>query len=69
MGFIVSYDDVVNRPTKIPSPDPDSNKNTLSKATNNHDVELVYHVQVDVNNTGQGYISKDQTKEKFLLLN
>ena len=68
MGFIVNYADISKRPTKIPSPDPDSSHATLAQATSNLDVELVYHIQVDMTNTGQGYISQDDLKEKFSLL-
>jgi hypothetical protein len=39
----------------------------MNKATSNSDVELVYHIQIELTNTGQGYIAPHEVKQKFNL--
>lgn len=60
MGFIVNYRDVVGSPTKIFSPDPES-----FAVIDDSEVELIYHIQIDLMNTGYYPLAHAGVKEKY----
>ena len=62
MGFIVNYNDIVGHPTKIFSPDPESMAQSVENRT---EIELIYHIQIELFNTGFSNLSDEETKEKF----
>ena len=68
MGFIISYADVCQRPIKVSSPDPESNSKTLSLARDSTEIELLYHVYIELSDTGYGYTTSNKQSQKFKLL-
>ena len=65
MGFIISYKDIQGRPTKIPVPD--IQKKGERSSFSGGEVDLLYFLQIDLCDTGKGYVSKGEDKERFQL--
>lgn len=63
MGFIISYEDIHGRPTKIPVPDMKQKGERSSFSSG--DVDLLFFLQIDLYDTGKGYNCKGEEKERF----